>query len=141
MTKVLLLQNTLDHNMTTINEIHDPIALLTDLLTDPLTDNTPVIDIDHARIQEISKILQDIHLHIDLLLDQEILGFLYLVHIQIQETNLIQYNHNTKMIHLTSKYTCITQLKWQTLYHLKVDSILYIHIHHQTKFNVTTHHD
>ena len=37
------------------------------------------------------------------------------VHIQIQGTNLIQYNHKPKMIQLTSKYTCITQLKWQTL--------------------------
>ena len=36
MTKILLLHNTLDHDMTIINEIHDPIALFTDLLTDPL---------------------------------------------------------------------------------------------------------
>ena len=36
MTKIPLLHNTLDHDMTTINEIHNPIALLTDLLTDPL---------------------------------------------------------------------------------------------------------
>ena len=38
MTKVLPLHNTLNHDMTTINEIHHPIALLTDLLTDPLTE-------------------------------------------------------------------------------------------------------
>ena len=61
MTKVLLLHNTLDHDMTAIKEIHDPIALLTDLRTDPLSDMTFVIDIDHAPIQEITTILQDIH--------------------------------------------------------------------------------
>ena len=117
-TKVLLLHITLDHDMTIINEIDDPIALLTDLLTDPLTDMTLVKDVDHARVQEITTILQAIHLHIDHLLDQEILDFLDLVHIQKQETNLIQYNHNTKMIQLTLKYICITPLKWQTLYEL-----------------------
>ena len=115
MTKVLLLHNTLDHDMTTINEIHDPIALLTDLLTDPLTDRTLVINIDHARIQEKTTILQDIHLHIDHVHDHEILEFLDPVNTQSQGTNLVQYNHNTKMIQLTSKYTCITELKWQTL--------------------------
>ena len=56
MSKVLLLHNTLDHDMTTINEIHDSIALLTDLLTDTLTDMTLVIDIDHARVEEITTI-------------------------------------------------------------------------------------
>ena len=141
MTKVLLLHNTLDHDMTTINEIHDPIALHTDLLTDPLTDMTLVIDIDHARIQETTTILQDKRLHIDHLFDQKILDFLDLVHIQIQETNLIQYNLNTKTIQSTLMYICNTQLKWQTLCHLQVGSILFIHIHDQTKFNETTHHD
>ena len=63
MTKVLLLHNTLDHDMTITNGNHYPIALLTDLLTDPLTDMTLVTDIDHARIQEITTILPDIHLH------------------------------------------------------------------------------
>ena len=101
--------------MTTLNEIHDPIALLTDLYTDPLTDMTLVTDIDHVHIQEITTILQDTHLHIDHLHDQEILEFLDPVHLQIQETNLIQNNHNTKVTQLTSKNTCITQLKWQTL--------------------------
>ena len=99
MTKVLLLHNTLYHDMTTINEIHDPIALLTDLLTDPPTDMTLVTDIDHVHIQKIKTILQDTHLHIDHLHDQKILDFLDPVHIQIQETNLIQY-HNTKTTQL-----------------------------------------
>ena len=130
MTKVLLLHITLDHDLTIINEIDDPIALLTALLTDPLTDMTLVIDIDHARFQEITTIFQAIHLHIDHLLDKEIVDFLDLVHIQIQATNLLQYNHNTKLIQLTLKYICITPLKWQTLYDLQVGSILYIHIHH-----------
>ena len=110
-TKILLLYNTLDHDTTTINEIHDPIALLTELLTHPLTGMTLVIDIDHVHLQEITTVLQDSHLHIDHLHDQEILDFLDHVHIPIQGINLIQYNHNTKMTHLTSKYTCIIQLK------------------------------
>ena len=115
MTKIRLLHNTLDHDMTIINEIHDPTALLTDLLTDPLINMTLVIDMDHVHIQEITTILQDTHRPIDYLQDQEILDILDHVHIPIQGINLIQYNHNTKMTQLTSKYTCITQLKWQTL--------------------------
>ena len=101
--------------MTTINDIHHHIPLLTDLLTDPLTDMILVTDIDHAHIQEITTILHDTHLHIVHLHDQEILVFLDPVDIQIQETTLIQYNQNTKKTHLTSKYRCIAQLKWQTL--------------------------
>ena len=101
--------------MTTSNESHDPIALFTDLPIDLPIDVTLVIDKDHAHIQEITTVLQDIHLHIYNLLDQKILDFLYAVHIQMQETNSVQYNHNTKKTQLLSKYTCITQLKWQTL--------------------------
>ena len=59
MTRVLLLHNTLDHDMTIIKEIRDPIVLLTDLLTDPLKDVTPVTDIDHfvfKRYQQLYKI-------------------------------------------------------------------------------------
>ena len=114
-TKMLLLHNTPDHDMTTINEIHDPTALLTDLLTDPLTGMTLVLDIDHVHIQEMTTLSQDTHLHIDHLHDHEILDILEHVHIQIRETNLIQYNHKPKLMQLISKYTCITQLKWQTL--------------------------
>ena len=87
MTKVLLLRNTLDHDMITIKEVRDPIALLTDLLRDPLLDMTVVTDIDHALIQEISTILQDTHLPLDHHHDQEILDLLDPVHIQIQGTN------------------------------------------------------
>ena len=101
--------------MTTTNEIYDPIALLTDLPLDLPRDMTLVIDIDHPHFQEITTVLQDTHLHIDHLLDQGILDFLDPVHIQIQETNQIQYNHNTKMTQIISKYSCIKQLKWQTL--------------------------
>ena len=57
MTRVLLLHNTLDHVMTIIKEIRDPIVPLTDLLTDPLLDMTLVTDIDQARILEIKTIL------------------------------------------------------------------------------------
>ena len=115
MTKILLLHNTLDHDRTSINEIHDPIALLTDLLTDPHIGMTLVLDIDHVHVQEIITILQDTHLLIDQLQDLEILDTLDHVHIPIQEINLRQYNHNTKMTQLTLKCTCIIQLKWQML--------------------------
>ena len=114
-TSVLLLHNTLDHDMTNIKEIRDPIALLTDLLTDPFINVTPVTDIDHARIQEITTILQDTQLLIDHLHDKEILDLLDPIHFQIQGKNLKQYHQNSKMIQLTPKYTCIAQLKWQTL--------------------------
>ena len=115
MTKVLLLHNTLNHDMTNTNEIHDHFVFLIDLLTDRLTDTTLVIDKDHAHIRAITTFLQGTHLHIDHLPDQEFIDYLDLVHFQIQETNLIQYNHNTKMTQSTLKCTCITQLKWQML--------------------------
>ena len=102
MTRVLLLHKTLDHDMTILKEIRDPIALLTDLLTDPLTDMTLVTDIDHARIQEITTSLQDTHLPLDHLHGQEILDLLDPVHIQIHRTSLIQFNHKPKLIQLTS---------------------------------------
>ena len=70
LTRVLLLHKTIDHDMKIINEIRDPIALLTDLRTDPLIDMTLVTYIDHARIQEISTILQDKHLLLEHLHNQ-----------------------------------------------------------------------
>ena len=115
MTTVLLLHNTLDQDMTIIKDIRDPFALLSDLLTYPLIDVTLVTDIEHARIQDITTILQDTHLPLDHLHENEIQDLLDPVHLQIQGTNLIQNNHKHKMIQLTSKYPCITQLKWQTL--------------------------
>ena len=115
MSKILLLHNTLDHDMTTINEIHDHIALLKDLLPDSLTGMTLVLNIDHVHNQEITTILQNTYHHGDHLHDQEKLDILDHDHIPIQGINLIQNNHNTKMTQLTSKYTCIIQLKWQRL--------------------------
>ena len=115
MTRVLLLHNTQDQDLIIIKEVRDPIALLTDLLTDPFIDMTLVIDIDHIPIQEITTILQNTHLPTDHLLDQEILDILDHVHIQIQEKNSIQYKHNTKQIRLILKYICIIHLKWQML--------------------------
>ena len=56
MTKILLLHNTLDHDTTTTKEIHDHIALLTDLLTNPRIDRTLVKEIDHVRIHEITTV-------------------------------------------------------------------------------------
>ena len=54
-------------------EILDPTVFLTDVLTDLPIDMTLVIDIDHVPIQEKTTILQDTHLHINHLLDHEIL--------------------------------------------------------------------
>ena len=52
MKKVLLLHNTLDHDMTFINETRDLIALRIDPLTDHPSDVTLVTVIDHVHIQE-----------------------------------------------------------------------------------------
>ena len=78
-TKVLLLHNTLYHDMILINAIHDLIAHHTDLLTNRLIDTIPVLDIDHVPIQE-TIILQNIQIHTDHLSDQETLDFLDPVH-------------------------------------------------------------
>ena len=51
MTKVLL-QTTLDHDMTTTKETRDLIAVLIDLHTNHLIDVTIVTDIDHAHTTE-----------------------------------------------------------------------------------------
>ena len=64
-TKVLLLHTTLDQDMTTVKETRDLIAFLIDPHTDHLIDVTFVTDIDHAHIQEMITILQDIHLLLD----------------------------------------------------------------------------
>ena len=77
MTRVLLLHNTLDHDMTIIKEIRDPIGLLTDLLTDALIDMTLVTYIEHARIQGITTDLQDTNLLLDHLHVQEIFKILF----------------------------------------------------------------
>ena len=52
LTKVLLLHNTLGHDMTLTKVIHDLTVLLTDLHIDLLIDTTLVLNIDHALIQE-----------------------------------------------------------------------------------------
>ena len=83
-TKVLLLHNTLNHDMILINAIHGHIAPHTDLLIDPLIDTTSALDIDHAPIQETT-ILQDIQIHTNHLPDQENLDFLDPVHTPILE--------------------------------------------------------
>ena len=88
MTKVLLLHNTLYHDMILTNAIHGLTALHTDLRIDLLTDTTPVLDIDHSPIQE-TIILQNIQIHTDHLLDKEILDFLDPVHNPILETKSI----------------------------------------------------
>ena len=75
MIRILLPHNTHDHEMTIKREIRDHIARLTDPHTDPIIDVTLVADIDHARIQEITTILQDTHLTLDHLHDQETLGW------------------------------------------------------------------
>ena len=96
MTKVLLLHNTLDHDMILINAIHGLTVLHTDLLTDLLIDTTLALDIDHALIRE-TIILHVIQIHTDHLQDREILDFLDLVHTPILEVNSIRYNHKTNL--------------------------------------------
>ena len=79
MTKVLLLHNTLDHDMILKNAIHALTAHHTDLLIDRFIDTTLALDIDHAPIPE-TKFLRNIQIHRDHLPDQEILDFLDPVH-------------------------------------------------------------
>ena len=88
MTKVLLLHNTLDHDMILTNVIPGPTALHTDPRTDLLIDTTPALDTDHAHIPETSN-SQNIQIHTDHLQDQENLDFLDLAHTPISETILI----------------------------------------------------
>ena len=96
MTKVLLLHNTLDHDMILTNAFPGLTALHTDLRIDLLIDTTLALDIDHAPIPE-TIILRNIQLHTDHLLNQEILDFLDPVHTPILETELIWYNHKTNL--------------------------------------------
>ena len=96
MTKVLLLHNTLDHDMTLTNAIHGLTTLHTDLRIYLIIDTTLVLDIDHAPIEE-TIILQKIQIHTDHLLDQEILDFLDPVHTPILETKSLRYSHNTNL--------------------------------------------
>ena len=81
-TKALLLQNTLVHDMTIIKKPRNLIALLIHSHTNHLIDVTPVTDIDHAPTIEII-MLHDTHPLADHRLDQEILGFLDLAHTHI----------------------------------------------------------
>ena len=95
-TKVLLLHNTLDHDMILTNAIHGLTVFHTDLPIDLLIDTTLVLDIDHVPIPE-TIILQIIQIHTDHLLNQEILDFLDPVHTPILETELLWYNHKTNL--------------------------------------------
>ena len=88
MTKVLPLLNTLDHKMILTNAIHGLTALHTYLRIDLLIDTTLALDIDHAPIPE-TIILQNIQIHTDHLLNQEILDILDPVHTPILVTKLI----------------------------------------------------
>ena len=88
MTKVLLLHNTLDHDMILTNVIPGLTVLHTVPHIDLLIDTTLALDTDHAPIPEITN-SQNIQIHIDHLQDQETLDFLDLVHTLIPETKLI----------------------------------------------------
>ena len=96
MTKVLLIHNTLDHEMILTYAIPGLTVLHTDPRIDLLIDTTLALDIDHAPIPE-TIILQNIQIHTDQLLNQKILDFLDPVHIPILETELIWYNHKTNL--------------------------------------------
>ena len=87
-TKVLLLHNTLDHDMTHTNAIHGLAVLHTDLNIDLLLDKTLVLDIDHALIQETTT-SQNIQILTHHLLDQETLDTLDPVHIPTLETKSV----------------------------------------------------
>ena len=88
MIKILLLHNTLDHDMILTNAIHDLIAPHIDLHIDLLIEKTLARDIDHALTQEKTT-FQNIQILTDHLPDQEILYFLDHAHTPILETNSI----------------------------------------------------
>ena len=91
MTKVLPFHNTLntlDHDLILTNAIHGLTSLHTNLRIDLLIDTTLALDIDHAAIPE-TIILQNLQIHTDHLLNQEILDFLDPVHTPILETKSI----------------------------------------------------
>ena len=136
MTKTPLLHNTHDHDMTIINEIHDLTDHPTGHYTDPPIDANLALDTDHVHIQATIT-FNGILLHSDHLHDQETLDLLDHGPIHIEETNLTQFNLKHRMIRLSSKYACITLLKWLMLSHLQVGFTLYTQIHHQTKSNKT----
>ena len=96
MIKILLLHNTLDHEKTLTNAIHDLTAPHIDLHIDLLTEITLTRDIDHALIQE-NTTFQNTQILTDHLPDQEILDFLDHAHIPILETNSTWYNHKTPL--------------------------------------------
>ena len=88
MTKVLLLHNTLGHDMTLTSAIHGLTVLHTDLHIDFLIDTTLVLDIDHALIQEKTT-SQNIQFRTDRPLDQGILDILDPAHTPILEKKSI----------------------------------------------------
>ena len=124
MTKVLLLHKTLDHDTILTNAIHCLTALHTNLRIDLPIDTTLALDIDHAPIRE-TIILQDIQIHTDHLLDQEILDFRDPVHTPILETkSRIQPQDQSEpmkfevhMYHPTAMANAVTPTSWfYTLY-------------------------
>ena len=125
MTKVLPLHDTQDHDMILTNAIHGLIALHTDLRIDLLIDTTLALDIDHAPIPE-TIVLQNIQIHLDHLLNQEILDFLDPVHTPIlkNKINMIQPQDHSDtikfevhMYHPTAMAYAVTPTSWfYTLY-------------------------
>ena len=114
MTKILLLHNTHNHDMTIINAIQDPTDHLTSNHIDLLIDVILVPDIDHVHIQETITFSDVLHLS-DHLQDRDTPDPLDHGHIHILETSSTQYHHKHTMIHLTSKYACITPQNWLML--------------------------
>ena len=115
LTKLPLLHNTHDHDMTIMNDILDLTDHLTDHQTDLLIDPILVPDIDHVHIHEII-FFNGILLLSDHLQNQETLDLPDHDHIHVLEINLTEFNHKHRMIPLTSKYACITLLRYITLY-------------------------
>ena len=87
LTEVLLLHNSLGHEMTLTSAIHGLTVLHTDLHIDLLIDATLVLDLDHALIQEKTT-FQNIQFRTDHPLDQGILDILDPVHTPLPEIKL-----------------------------------------------------
>ena len=118
--------------MTIINEIRDLTDHPRGHHTGTLINAILTLETDHVHIHATIT-FNGILLHSDHLHDQETLDLLDQAPIHIQETNLTQITLKHRMIRKTSKYACITLLKWPMLSHLQVGFTLYAHIHHHIK--------
>ena len=102
--ELLLLHNLTDQEMATINAIHVPTVLHTDLHTDHHIDKIHAIDINHVPTLEIDNFHSTLP-HTDLLLNHDSVDLLDLDQILKQEIKSIKFKQNNQIHLLTFKPT------------------------------------